>query len=106
VFGSNFAANFGIPDFGYQNADPQGGYLGTNAPAEALSQNAAPAGQPATSNPVAPAPTGSIAAPSPLAGGPLSLGGAQTPQQPNANPEPSQAPPAAGLGSPFGKPGV
>lgn len=87
MFGSNFMANFGIPDFGYQNADAQGGFLGPNAPAGQLSPNAAP--------------QSSIAAPNPLGGGPLSPGGGQ-PQPP----EPPQAPPAAGLGSPFGKPGV
>lgn len=83
-----FFGNFGIPDFGYQNADPQGGYFAPNA-ASPQSQNAAPASP--------------IAAPSPLGGGPLSLGSGQAPQQPNANPEPA---PAAGIASPFNKPGA
>jgi hypothetical protein len=88
MFGSNFFGNFGIPDFGYQGADPQGGYFGGNAE---QSQNAAPS--PAASNP--------------LAGGPLALGGAQSSlPSPNASPGPAQAPPAAGIASPFGKPGL
>ena len=110
MFGSNFTANFGIPDFPYQGADAQGGYLAPNAPGQDPSQNAAPAiGQP-TTNPVAS--TGAVggaappAAPSPLAGGPLAPGGAP-PTQPTA-PDGGMmtAPPAAGIGSPFGKPQV
>lgn len=92
MFGSNFFGNFGLPDFPYQGADPQGGYLGGNVPNDPLGQNAQP---PAATPPA-------IAAPSPLAGGPLAPGAGQTPQQPNANPESPQAP-AAGIGSPFQK---
>jgi hypothetical protein len=100
-----FFGNFGIPDFGYQGADAQGGYLGPNAapdPMAQASQNAAPApiGSPAGGLPSAPQqPT--PAAPSPLAGGPLAPGGAQPQTQPTA-PEAGVAP-AAGIGSPFGK---
>ena len=105
MFGSNFDANFGIPTFP-QAIDAQGGYLGPNAaPDPMASQNAA------VTTPVAPigAPTGGLPAtpaapalgsPSPLAGGPLSPGGPQT--QPAA-PEAGIAP-AAGIGSPFGRP--
>lgn len=104
MFGSNFAANFGLPDFGYQGADPQGGYFAPNAPPAAgqnPSQNAAPSGGQLNLGTPSPGIAQSpIAAASPLAGGPLAPGGGQPPQQPNANPE---AAPAAGVGSPFGK---
>jgi hypothetical protein len=110
MFGSNFNQVFGIPTFP-QNVDAQGGYLGPNAVPDPMSsqpsQNAAPPiGQPATS-PTAPtagpAATPALGQSSPLAGGPLAPGGAQ-PQQPT--PDAAQAPPAAGIGSPFGKPQV
>ena len=110
MFGSNFTANFGIPDFPYQGADAQGGYLAPNAPGQDPSQNAAPSiGQP-TTNPVAS--TGEIggaaapASPSPLAGGPLAPGGAGVGTAPAPAPEAGGAAPAAGIGSPFGKPQV
>ena len=108
MFGSNFDANFGIPTFP-QGIDAQGGYLGPNAPAvgqDPMSQNAAPSiGQPtAPAAPTAggPAATPALGQPSPLAGGPLSPGGAQPQTQPTS-PEAGVAP-AAGIGSPFGKP--
>ena len=107
MFGSNFTANFGIPDFPYQGADAQGGYLGANAaptPTGGPSQNVA-IGQP-TTNPGAPtagpAATPALGQPSPLAGGPLSPGGPPPQTQPTV-PEATTAP-AAGIGSPFGRP--
>jgi len=109
VFGSNFEANFGIPNFGYQGADAQGGYLGPNAPA--------PSGQQQPGSSGAPPPAAGIAAPqsasqpslgeSPLSPGALAPGGASLLQQPAAPPDaPGAPPPAAGIGSPFGKPGL
>ena len=102
MFGSNFFGNFGIPDFGYQNADPQGGYLGTNVDP---SQNATPGADQPAAGPVGASPQPSIAGSNPLAGGPLAPGGA-TAQPAGATPGAAQAPPAAGIGSPFGKPGL
>ena len=107
MFGSNFDANFGLPDFGFQGADPQGGYFGANAPAETQALNLG--GEQAPPRAVPGAPSGGagkppIAAPSPLASGPLALGGGQPPQQPA--PDAAPPPPAAGIGSPFGKPAV
>lgn len=112
MFGSNFDANFGIPDFPYQGADPQGGYLGTNVPGPQQSQFAAPeggqlnVGAPAATPDVAPQ-SSAIAAPNPLSAGPLAPGGA-SPQQHAPAPTGTvvEPPPAAGLGSPFGKPAV
>ena len=111
MFGSNFMANFGIPEFPYQGADAQGGMFAANAPVpgQPPSQNAAPSpGQPA-SNPGAPAPspaaTPALGQPSPLAGGPLAPGGGQS-QAPPSTPEIGGSAPAAGIGSPFGKAGV
>jgi hypothetical protein len=107
-----FFGNFGIPDFGYQGADAQGGYLGPNAapdPMAQASQNAAPApiGSPAGGLPSAPQqPT--PAAPSPLAGGPLAPGGiplgtASPGAIHTSDNTIEQTAPAAGIGSPFGK---
>jgi hypothetical protein len=104
MFGSNFMANFGIPDFPYQGTDAQGGYLGANAaptPMGGQSQNAAPSpGAAAAPGPAATPPLGQS---SPLAGGPLSPGGGQ-PQTPPSTPEIGGSAPAAGIGSPFGRP--
>jgi len=105
MFGSNFFGNFGIPEqqpFPYQGADPQGGMLGPNTPGPG--QSAAPGGPAAPAAPIAgqgtpPAPP-TLGAPSPLAGSPLAPGGGMTPPQPE---QPGQAP-AAGVGSPFGRP--
>jgi hypothetical protein len=98
VFGSNFFANFGIPEFPYQGVDAQGGALATNLPAAGVgtnpSQNAAPP-------PTAPQPPGSAS--SPLAPGPLAMGGGMT-QQPTSTQQPDATAPAAGVGSQFGKP--
>jgi hypothetical protein len=112
MFGSNFTANFGIPEFPFQGTDAQGGLFAPNAPGQDMSQNAAPGPAapmggitPAIGQPTAPQ-SATPAAPSPLAGGPLSPGGA-APQQPAA-PDGGMMtpPPAAGIGSPFGKPQV
>lgn len=114
MFGSNFMANFGIPDFPFQGTDAQGGMFAPNAaiPGQDPSQNAAPGSAapmggitPAIGQPTAPQ-SATPAAPSPLAGGPLAPGG-QAPQQPAA-PDGGMMtpPPAAGIGSPFGKPQV
>jgi len=103
VFGSNFFANFGIPEFPYQGVDPQGGALAPNAPmpgSDPVSQNAAQPAAPAAGAP----PTAPPQPSSPLAGGPLSP--MTSPQQPQAPIQPDQASaaPAAGIGSQFGKP--
>lgn len=71
MFGSNFFGQFGIPDFGYQGMDAQGGYLGNNDPTG--QNNAQPPAPPA-------------AAQSPLAAGPMAPGAAQMPQQSSAKP--------------------
>jgi hypothetical protein len=116
MFGSNFDANFGIPQqqpFPFQGADSQGGLLGPNAapdsftnpgsagtvgaspqqpPAQAA---AAPPSAPPGGDPIAPHPTLS-----PLGGGPLSLGGA--PNQATPQPAASPSAPAAGISSQFG----
>ena len=107
MFGSNFDANFGIPAFPLQGMDPQGGMLGTNIPPD---PNAGPAPQTAPPPAAPPSPAGPAAlGASPLGGGPLapSVGGAPAnpPGATGGPPEtPAAAPPAAGIGSPFGKP--
>lgn len=119
MFGSNFTANFGIPDFPFQGVDAQGGMFAPNTamPGQNPSQNAAPAiGQPMTNPAASPGAVGGAAppaAPSPFAGGPLSPGGGVPPSAatPGAihtsdNTIEQTAPPAAGIGSPFGKPQV
>jgi hypothetical protein len=110
MFGSNFDANFGIPQqtFPFQGSDGQGGLFAPNAAPDSFADPsgagspgtpaATPAVPPAASlgvAPVAPHPTLS-----PLGGGPLAPG-AGTPNQP-APPDPSQPAPAAGIGGQFG----
>lgn len=105
MFGSSYDTNFGLPAFPFQGADPQGGYLGVNvspeadpAAAGAQSLPGGPTSSPTGAAPAAPAPP----AASPLAGGPLSPGGAAPL---GGVPDTSQGQaPAAGIGSPFGKP--
>lgn len=104
MFG-NFDQNFGIPAFPYQGQDPQGGFLGTNVAPEsdpAAAGAVSLPGGPTSPQPSAPAagmspapqpPT--VGSPSPLAGGPLA---------PQATPPTPETAPAAGIGSPFGKP--
>lgn len=102
MFGSNFDANFGIPAFPFQSADPQGGLFGTNIdpaqtggtdvtgqPSQQITQQAplAVSSQPSSASPLAA---------SPLAGT-SSL---------NSAPQQTTAAPAAGLGSQFGNPQV
>ena len=107
MFGSNFNANFGIPDFPMQGMDPQGGMFGANQPvidpaAGAPSQQ--PGQPPAAGLPAAPQQPG-IGQPSPMGGGVLSPGAGATPQMPGAPVASTQGTaPAAGLSSPFGKP--
>lgn len=108
MFGSNFFANFGIPEF--SGIDPQGGIFGPTAGQPPTGQPgpqslgqaagpdlpggpAAPAAQPAT-----PPPGGAASALSP---GPLSPGASPQPQ-----PEGGSPAPAAGVASPFGRPNV
>lgn len=87
MFGSNFGANFGLPDIQLQGADPQGGLFGTNAPQQpgadasnpGLNLSASPAAAP-LAPPTGVAPGGPSPSPalgpsaSPLGGGPLSAG--------------------------------
>lgn len=109
MFGSNFDANFGIPQqpqFPFQGADSQGGLFGPNAMpdpnASPDTSGAAPPAAPAVpptgagpAEPVAPHPTLS-----PLGGGPLSTGSQPpAPQSPQTSPATS----AAAIGSPFGR---
>lgn len=109
MFGSNFDANFGIPAFPVQGLDPQGGMFGPTAPdpSGAAPMPGIPTAPPAAA-PGAP-PAGAQptlgATPSPLGAGPLAPGTAAAPP-PAPDQGMGQAPPAAGLGSPFGKPGL
>lgn len=118
MFGSNFFANFGLPDFPYQGMDPQGGMLGNNidlgmSPAgpTAAPGGAAPAGGIAAPQAAAPAaPQGNAAGASPL--GPSSPLAPTPPRMSDPGPAPQQLndvggpmqPPAAGIASPFGRP--
>jgi hypothetical protein len=86
VFGSNFDANFGIPQFPFQGTDPTGGLFGANfSPDSGGSMDTGGLG--AVAPPAAP--------PGPLAPG------AGTPNQP-PQPETSPPAPAAGIGGQFG----
>lgn len=106
MFGSNFAGNFSLPEPQYQNMDAQGGALAPNVP-NAPSGNQLPGGptsstQPATPDPGLPGAATPTPLASPLAGGPLAAGAVP---QPGSAPDASQGQaPAAGVGSPFGKP--
>jgi hypothetical protein len=118
MFGSNFGANFGLPDFPLQGMDPQGGYLGVNvepsaAPAAAGSAVGGLPGGPVSSAPPGPTPGSPVPAPQPSLGSPLaqpsplapgaaaqSLGGAQ----PDSTTEPagtSQQPTQVAQSSPI-----
>ena len=113
MFGSNFDANFSIPQFPFEGTDPNGGLFGANfspdlggsMEAGGLGAVAPPAVPPGPlsgggsipgATPVAPHPTLS-----PLGGGPLAPG-AGTPNQAAAPPEASPSAPAAGIGGQFG----
>jgi hypothetical protein len=108
VFGSNFDEIFGIPAFPFQGADAQGGMLGANIQPPDANPNAGPAplaGAPPAAPPSAAGPA-ALGAANPLGGGPLASAVGTPPNPPGINPQPegSQPPPAAGIGSPFGKP--
>lgn len=113
MFGSNFDQNFGIPAFPLQGMDPQGGMLGANSPQSPVAGQSlagSPQVGPAAASPLPasgggmaqPSAPASLGAQSPLGAGALvpGAGGAMPPQ----TPETPSAPPAAGVGSPFGRP--
>ena len=104
MFGSNFNANFGIPEI----PDPTAPQAGMMAQPGMMDPSAAPPQQPgqppAAGLPAAPQMPG-IGSPSPMGGGVLSPGAGATPQMPGAPVDSTQGTaPAAGLNSPFGKP--
>ena len=108
MFGSNFDQVFGIPAFPLQGADAQGGLFGANIQPPGAADQVGNGPAPLTGAPPAPpSPAGpaALGANNPLGGGPLappSLG-----QPASAPPDGGMmTPPAAGIGSPFGKPQV
>jgi len=110
MFGSNFDANFGIPAFPVQGMAPQGGLSGATAPDQGGNAMpgvpaAPPAAPPAMAGPPAAGAPPALGAASPLSAGALAPGAA-APPAPAPDQGMGQAPPAAGIGSPFGKPGV
>lgn len=107
MFGSSFDQNFGLPAFPYQGIDPQGGALGVNVEPTAdpaAAGSAALPGGPTSSTPgsMPAAPTPATLS-SPLGAGPLSPTGATPTLGAPSDASQGQAP-AAGVGSPFGKP--
>src|ERR1700733_381246 len=108
MFGSNFDANFGIPQFPFQGTDPQGGLFGANFSGDAggspdtggglgnVAPSAAPAAPPAGAG-QGPAPSSMLQTPLTSAS-PLSTG--QAPPA-AATPLTSPLPSSAGIGSPL-----
>lgn len=97
MFGSNFFGQFGIPDFGYQNADPQGGLFGPNAPGQPpMSQNDAGGATPIAGQP-SPAGPAALGQSSPLSSAAMLPGSGAAPAQ-----SAEQQAPAAGIASQFG----
>jgi hypothetical protein len=106
MFGSDFDRVFGIPAFPLQGADAQGGLFASNIQAPDANPGAGPAPMPGAPPPSAPA-AASPAGPAALGAGPLAPATPQAPGQPAAMPDGGSMtppPPAAGIGSPFGRP--